>query len=301
MSYRLLFRQLALELSYRTVRHWFGTRTVIRDVQGVSLAMPWYHRLPDYARLFPTYGQNLIDLAVGLAETDKPLGVIDVGANIGDSARQLLAKVDARILCIEGDPEYLPYLERNVGSDDRCVIEFGLLLTDAAKASGLGAVRKGGDTRFAQGGTGGAAAALTVADLRNRHPELPPIRLVKSDTEGYDTILVPALARAYADTRPLLFFEYYPELIRMAGVPDPTVVWGSCRPPGTRMWASGTTSAGRFRRCRSMRCRPQPRCWTGAMPSADITTGTSRSCTPTTARAVPCWTGSLPSPGNGQP
>lgn len=232
MSYRLLFRQLALELSYRTVRHWFGTRTVIRDVQGVSLAMPWYHRLPDYARLFPTYGQNLIDLAVGLAETDKPLGVIDVGANIGDSARQLLAKVDARILCIEGDPEYLPYLERNVGSDDRCVIKFGLLLTDAAKASGLGAVRKGGDTRFAQGGTGGAAAALTVADLRNRHPELPPIRLVKSDTEGYDTILVPALARAYADTRPLLFFEYYPELIRMAGVPDPTVVWGELQTAG---------------------------------------------------------------------
>ncbi|ORB86262.1 hypothetical protein B1987_23630 [Mycobacterium kansasii] len=232
MSYRQLLRQLGLELSYRTVRQWFGNRPVIRDVQGVSLAMPWYHRLPDYARLFPTYGQNLISLAVGLAETDKPLGVIDVGANIGDSARQLLAKVDARILCIEGDPEYLPYLRRNVGSDDRCVIDFALLVTDVAEAAGLGAIRKGGDTRFAPGGTGGAAAALTVSELPQRHPELPPIRLIKSDTEGYDTTLIPPLARAYADTCPVLLFEYYPELTRMAGVPDPAAVWGELQTAG---------------------------------------------------------------------
>jgi hypothetical protein len=158
MTYRLWPRLLAQEISHRTVRNWFGSRTVMRDVQGTLLAMPWSHRLPDYAGLFPTYGQNLVDLAVGLGEIDKPLGVIDVGANIGDSAVQILAKVDARVLCVEADPEYLPYLKRNVGSDDRCVIEFGLLVTDTAEASGLGAVRKGGTTRFTQGGAGGAAA-----------------------------------------------------------------------------------------------------------------------------------------------
>jgi FkbM family methyltransferase len=165
----------------------------MREVQGVRLAMPWSHRLPDYARLFPTYGQNLVDLAVRLGEIDKPLGVIDVGANIGDSAVQILARVDARVLCVKADPEYLPYLERNAGSDDRCVIEFGLLVNYTAEASGLGAVRKGGTTRFAQGGAGGAAAALAVAELPVRHQELPPIRLIKSDTDGYDTTLIPAL------------------------------------------------------------------------------------------------------------
>jgi FkbM family methyltransferase len=225
MTSRLLLRLLAQEFSYRTIRSVFGNRTVMRDVQGVLLAMPWSHRLPDYARLFPTYGQNLVDLAVGLGEADKPLGVIDVGANIGDSAAQILAKVDARVLCIEADPEYLPYLERNVGSDDRCVIEFGLLVTDTAEASGLGAVRKGGTTRFAQNGAGGGAAALTVAELPIRHPELPPVRLVKSDTDGYDTTLIPALARAYAKSCPVLFFEYDHDLTRKAGKPDPGAVW----------------------------------------------------------------------------
>lgn len=225
MTARSRVRLIVREFSYRTIRSVFGKRMVMRDVQGVRLAIPWSHRLPDYACLFPSYGQNLVDLAVALGEIDKPLGVIDVGANIGDSAAQILAKVDARVLCVEADPEYIPYLERNVGSDNRCVIEFGLLIADIAEASGLGAVRKGGTTRFARYGAGGAAAAMAVAELPARHPELPPIRLVKSDTDGYDTTLIPPLARAYARSRPVLFFEYDHALTRKAGKPDPAAVW----------------------------------------------------------------------------
>jgi FkbM family methyltransferase len=232
MTARPRVRHLAQDLFNRTGRSLFGNRAVMRDVQGVRLAMPWSHRLPDYARLFPTYGQNLVDLAVGLGEIDKPLGVVDVGSNIGDSAVQILAKVDARVLCVEADPEYLPYLERNVGSDNRCVIEFALLVTDTAEASDLGAVRKGGTTRFVQGGAGGAAATRTVAELPVRHPELPPIRLIKSDTDGHDTTLIPPLARAYAKSRPMLFFEYDPDLTRKAGKSDPATVWAELRAAG---------------------------------------------------------------------
>jgi hypothetical protein len=170
MNFRSSTRFLAQEFSYLTIRKVFGNRRVMRDVQGVSLAMPWSHRLPDYARLVPTYGQNLVNLAVGLGEVDKPLGVIDVGANIGDSAAQILAKADARVICVEADPEYLPYLERNVGSDNRCLIEFGLLVVDIAEASGLGAVRSGGTTRFAQDGADRAAPPLAVAELPVRQP-----------------------------------------------------------------------------------------------------------------------------------
>jgi hypothetical protein len=208
----------------------------MRDVQGVRLAMPWSHRLPDYARLFPIYRQNVVNLAVGLGEIDKPLGVIDLGANIGDSAMQILAKVDARVLCVEADPEYLPYLERNVGSDNRCVIEFGLLVTDIAEASDLGAVRAGGTTRFVQGGAGGAAGALNVAELPVRHPELPPVRFVKSNTDD-DTTLIAPLARAYAKSCPVLFFQYNPhqhnpDLPRQTDKPDAAAVWAELRTAG---------------------------------------------------------------------
>ncbi|WP_141681176.1 FkbM family methyltransferase [Mycobacterium malmoense] len=241
-TFRPRLRQLARDLLYRSIlyrmiRSLFGNRPVMRDVQGVRLAMPWSHRLPDYARVYPNYGQNLVALALRLGEIDQPLGVVDIGANIGDSAAQILAKVDARVLCVEADPEYLPYLQRNLGSDHRCVIEFGLLVADTADASGLGAVRKGGTTRFAQNGAGGAAGTLVVAQLPDRHPELPPIRLVKSDTDGYDTTLIPPLAHAYAAFHPVLFFEYDPDLTRKAGKPEPVSMWAD-------LMAAGYTDVG---------------------------------------------------------
>ena len=71
-----------------------------------------------------------------------------------------------------------------------------------------------------------------MAELPARHPELPPIRLIKSDTDGYDTTLIPPLARGYAESCPVLFFEYDHNLTRKAGKPDPAAVWAKLRIAG---------------------------------------------------------------------
>ncbi len=81
MTFRPELRQRAQDLFYRTIlyrtiRGLLGNRTVVRDVQGVRLAMPCSHRLPDYARMYPSYGQNLVALALGLGDTSKPMGVV---------------------------------------------------------------------------------------------------------------------------------------------------------------------------------------------------------------------------------
>jgi hypothetical protein len=74
----------------------------------------------------------------------------------------------------------------------------------------------------------------------------------------------------------------------------------SSGPPTTPMSASGTTSATRSRSCQSTRYQPGPQCWTSQSLTADTTTGTSRSCTPTTMRVKPYWTGSSPRAGDPQ-
>ena len=81
--------------------------------------MPWAHRLPDFAAATPTYGQNVVDLAERLATGVEPLQVIDVGANIGDTALQVLNRVDARVMCIEGDPYWLEWLRANTEGTPR--------------------------------------------------------------------------------------------------------------------------------------------------------------------------------------
>lgn len=197
-------------------------RHVVREVQGVRLTLPWSHRLPDYAPDGSAYGQNLVELARLLGEQDS-LTVLDIGANVGDSALQILNAVDGRILCVEGDPYYLDFLRLNTSSDERVSVVEALLAVPHSEGA-LTAVRTGGTTRFTAGDVADGLPKITAASLHDLHPEFADLRLIKSDTDGYDVALVPALAAVWADSRPVVFFEYDPYLTRIAGL-DPMAVW----------------------------------------------------------------------------
>lgn len=207
------------------VRDAFPRRRVVRVVQGVEMTLPWSHRLPDYAADGSPYGQNLVELARLLgAAADEPLVVVDVGANVGDSTLQILDATDARVVCVEADEFYLDFLQTNVGDDERCAVEAALLVPDASAPTNVSPVRKGGTTRFVEDEPAGPVDQVTPAALRKRHPWTERLRLVKSDTDGYDVALVPALATQWRDLAPVLFFEYDLRLSRIAGN-DPLAVW----------------------------------------------------------------------------
>ena len=179
--------------------------------------MPWSHRLPDHVSVASEYGQNLVQLAVALADAGPgPLRVIDVGANIGDSALQIAARVPAQILAVEADEFYLGYLRRNVSALSTVTIAPVLLTATESPTESWEPVRVGGTAHFREvsedGGGSTGLATLPVSRLRDTHPAFDHVRLIKSDTDGYDALLVPALARAYTDSRPVLFFEYDPAL-----------------------------------------------------------------------------------------
>lgn len=210
------------------------------------MVLPWSHRLPDYAAANPVYGQNLVELARGLATPGTPLTVMDIGANVGDSALQILHATDARVMCVEGDRSYLEYLRINVGDDPRVTVVEALLAVDEGTAGT--AVRSGGTTRFVHGsGNGDSMPSITTTALRDANPTFSDLRLVKSDTDGYDVSLVPAVAAAWGEARPVLFFEYDPELTRIAGH-DPATVWTDLASLGYRdvaVWDNGGFPVGR--------------------------------------------------------
>lgn len=228
-----------------SVRDRFPNRKVVREVQGVRMVLPWPHRLPDYAN-GTEYGQNLVNLARLLGENGSPVHVLDVGANVGDSTLQILDATEARVLCIEADPYYLEYLHLNVDPEPRVTVVEALLSPDV-RTEATTAVRVGGTTRFAEGGVGDALPSVTPGELRAQHPDFAGLRLVKSDTDGYEVVLVPAIAREWADSRPVLFFEYDPHLTRVAGN-DPLAVWPALAALGYRdvaVWGNGGHALGR--------------------------------------------------------
>jgi FkbM family methyltransferase len=196
--------------------------------------MPWSHVLPDYARARGYYGQNLVELSAILSRgVDGPFRFVDVGANIGDSALQVLRRVDGRALCVEGDPYWVRYLLMNVAEDPRIAVEQALVTPTAEGTGGFGLVRNLGTTRFEHSSSAAnGLPAIAVETLRERHPEFADVRLVKSDTDGFDPRLVPALAGAWRQSRPVLFFEFDPALARHAGDPNPDAVWEALRDLG---------------------------------------------------------------------
>lgn len=225
------------------------SKLVVRRIQGVSLVLPWSHRLPDYAEAFPAYGQNLVALARLLKPASEPLRMLDVGANVGDSALQVLKKVDARILCVEGDPYWLEFLRRNVCGEERVSVEASLLVPSDGQPAGLmSAVREAGTTHFVPSESHDALEHLAVTQLRSLHPSFSDVRLVKSDTDGYEVSLVPALADAWSASKPVLFFEYDPRLSRTAGFERPEMLWQDLSSRGYRdvaLWDNTGAPLGR--------------------------------------------------------
>ena len=68
------------------------------------------HHLQQILNAVPNFGRNLADV-VNALEAKEP-HVIDIGANIGDTAL-LLARFapGAKVLCIEGDSRFMSYLK----------------------------------------------------------------------------------------------------------------------------------------------------------------------------------------------
>jgi FkbM family methyltransferase len=231
----------------------FPDRTVRRRVQGVELKLPWSHPLPDYARSRPTYGQNLVDLAAvlsaGLPTDSRPLRMLDVGANIGDSALQVAARTGAEVLCVEADPYWLRYLEMNVGDRSDIDIIAALLTTDDHSAAPTAAVRAHGTTHFVStDSSSDALQPISASALRAAYPRFDRIRLVKSDTDGFDPAIVPAVARAWHDSGPVIFFEFDPTLARSVGDEDPFQVWSKLAELGyseVAVWDNGGDPLGR--------------------------------------------------------
>jgi FkbM family methyltransferase len=229
------------------IRDRFPDRKVTRHVQGVDLVLPWSHRLPDYAQTDGPYGQNLVHFARELAAADgAPVTVLDVGANVGDSAAQIVAACDARVLCVEADPYYLEFLHLNVDGLPQVTVVEGLLTLDGTEKATT-AVRSGGTTHFVEGSADEAMGSISMTELRSSQPDFEQLRLVKSDTDGYDVVLVPALARSWGGN-PALFFEYDHFFSREVGN-DPLQVWSDLAELGytdVAVWDNGGILLGRI-------------------------------------------------------
>jgi FkbM family methyltransferase len=175
------------------------------DCGGVAIALPPGHMLPTHHRRHPRYDRFLPHLAGHL---ERGAGVVDVGANCGDTLAMMAARNPGlRYLCIEPDPAFEAYLQRNLQALRSAWPELqvqvaralvGLEVTNAA-------LEGSGGTKHARPGETGIAT--TTLDALVAQHRFAPVRLLKSDVDGFDYDVLASAAEVLQRDAPLLYFE----------------------------------------------------------------------------------------------
>ena len=192
---------------------------VRRTIRGIPMHLPRHHGLHYFVRSNPRYADNLIELAKSVARHgDGTISLLDVGANVGDSTMFVLDQVPGTAVCLEANPRWQPYLERNLGHRSDVIVVPAVLVASDADTSVL-------SMRSADIGTSivvreddpsePALPAMTTDELLSLVPHLDRVRLIKSDTDGYDIMLMHAYLKSFQTSKPVLFFEYDPRPTRL--------------------------------------------------------------------------------------
>jgi FkbM family methyltransferase len=176
------------------------------------------HHLPKVLANLPNFGRNLADVVLAL-EVEEP-SVIDVGANIGDTAI-LLARFapGAKVLCIEGDSCFMSDLKCNTSQIGGVTIAQAILSDRSAHVRGEFAT-EGGTAHVVLGEGGDLLQVQTLDDLLTAYPEFSCPDVIKIDTDGFEPAILRGAKEVLASSKPVVFYEWHPECYNMAGEND---------------------------------------------------------------------------------
>jgi len=176
------------------------------------------HNLPRILEALPDYGRNVAVVASALAVRE-PL-VIDVGANIGDTALLLAGAVPGvRVLCVEGHPRFMPFLESNTSQISGVTIAAAVLSDRTALIKGS-FDEHGGTAHLVAGDAGGSVQTQTLDDLLLSYPAFSRPHLIKIDTDGFDAPILRGAIGVLTSARPVVFYEWDPYSYSLAGEND---------------------------------------------------------------------------------
>jgi FkbM family methyltransferase len=168
------------------------------------------HLLPEYQSRHRLYDRFLPILCKQFDHPD--LWIIDVGANVGDTAVAVAQACRNPILCIEGDDDFFDLLKHNVdslfGKRERPVHCVKAL---AGSGRFTGFLKNDGTTAgLAPSGASGRHAAAALDDLLSTvGAPTTAIALIKVDTDGYDGDVILSARKILTASRPVIFWENY--------------------------------------------------------------------------------------------
>jgi len=191
------------------IRH--GDPIVFTSIGNYKLAMNMSHTFITYWMKFPLYDRAVPRICNYLSSINGvSVNIIDVGANIGDTAALIKSSVDnCRILCVEGSDLYVPLLKKNFAHDENILI-IDAFCTDIIDDNYYSIINKNGTASIVADGSGDRILKdlfLRLDDIYEDQKLLDSVDLLKIDTDGFDYKVLRGARQLLINQQPFIFFE----------------------------------------------------------------------------------------------
>jgi FkbM family methyltransferase len=177
-------------------------------IGNIELKMPSEHTLPFVLNTFPIYSRNLPRIVSEIKKKYNPLSIIDIGANIGDTVALILEVCDnISFYCIEGDPNYLSYLKKNISHIPNINIIETFLSDNNNEINGE-IIIKDGTARIINNNSENHVNFQTLDNLFSKNALDYSSKILKIDTDGFDMKIIRGGLKFINEVKPIIFFEY---------------------------------------------------------------------------------------------
>lgn len=177
------------------------------------IQIPLSHDLPFNRAILPKYSDNFGRVVEALSDIHSNLKIIDVGANIGDTVCIAKNYANVPLLCVEGNDEYLKFLNLNTKKyTDIEIAKVFLGESNNYKYSintNLGTSNIEIDDK-----NGGEIDLISLDNLLVLHENFANSQLLKIDTDGFDNSIIRSGSNYLMLTKPVIFFEYDPYFLK---------------------------------------------------------------------------------------
>jgi FkbM family methyltransferase len=184
------------------------------------LRLPQNHALERYQSQWRRYDTSLGYIAKEVFQKYPHSSSIDIGANVGDTAALIQKNQSVPVLCIEGNPEFLEYLDFNasvigntiiercfVGNDGKTV-DLQQMSSQNGTASMVNAINSGTITLDKLSDSSTSQVVKSLSSILKKHSAFQNAKLLKTDTDGYDFTILQQSIDVIAKLRPVIHFEY---------------------------------------------------------------------------------------------
>lgn len=194
------------------------------NIGDTVLSLNLSHNLPLYYTKYDRYDRVIPELCFLLKQKEKFLNIIDIGANIGDTAifidKRMSKPIDnidgyGEILCVEGVKEFIHLLYKNTSQlkiinahiaetfcsdDSKKASDYEIHISSPGSAQLVKRVNENScDHTF-----------TTLDELVNAYPIFQCTNILKIDTDGFESSVLRGGKNFLQKNSPAIFFEFTP-------------------------------------------------------------------------------------------